>query len=227
MNNGAIATGMLEKMETTNARRVTSATVLQSTITTNGNFEFTPVSTETIRVQNVSNHFLNGHKMPTEDFSPRSFTTSTTSSIEPHATATLFSSLTREERTLRLLFPNLRNSTDGAGGSGLFAANGLLALLLTNLVSNDNIGVIAASLINRRTPAATGTPAAQPAMPVKNIANNFYGVGAPTNPQYTHAYASGYPYYYGYGYAWVIEKDVKLHIGMYLLNAMYLEGIRV
>ncbi|XP_054743788.1 uncharacterized protein LOC129248288 [Anastrepha obliqua] len=126
----------------------------------------------------------------------------TTSALNASPTTTTFMKPLNEGRTLGLLFPNLRNATGGAAaagtGAGLFGANGLLTLLLTNLGSNDNIGVIVASLISaiaerRRTATSAANTSA---MPVKNVSNNYFGAGA-ENPPYPYAYAGGYPYNYG------------------------------
>lgn len=113
----------------------------------------------------------------------------------------MLSSFTREARTLRWLFPLLRNATDSKDAPGLFGANGLLPLLLTNLLSNDNVGVIAASLINAlrdsaTTPAVTTVDAATTTS-VKNITNNFYSTQSYPYYYAGHKYYSPYGYYYG------------------------------
>lgn len=118
--------------------------------------------------------------------------------IRKQAVETALSALTREARTFRRLFPLLRNATDAPG---LLGDNGLLPLLLTNLLSNDNVGVIAASLISAlrdraTTPAAT-TAVATGTTAVNNTTNNFYST--PNSPYYYAGqnYYAPYGYYYG------------------------------
>ncbi|XP_054081220.1 uncharacterized protein LOC128919829 [Zeugodacus cucurbitae] len=196
VNYGSHAAGIINITTTRNATEITVGPV--NSHTTNE----TTTLTEVTAMGNVLS-IIKGQKLSTAETSAHKISKPTPSNPNTllAAAETVPSSLTREERTLRRLFPFLLNVTANTDAPGLLGDNGLLPLLLTNLLSNDNVGVIAASLISAlrdrtTTTAATNDVAAIPTTAsVQNITNNFY-----TTSSYPYYYAGNYsPYGYYYG----------------------------
>ncbi|XP_050316459.1 uncharacterized protein LOC126750772 [Bactrocera neohumeralis] len=199
VNYGSYAAGIINITTTKNDADIAIGPVKSHTTyeTTNYDTPTTILKAETA-MENVLS-IIKGQKPSTTETSARKVAKATTSNpstlVQKQAAEIALSSLTREARTLRRLFPLLRNAT---AAPGLFGDNGLLPLLLTNLLSNDNVGVIAAGLISalrdRVTTTAATTAAATGTTPVNNTTNNFY-----STPNYPYYYG-GQNYYAPYGY---------------------------
>ncbi|XP_049303227.1 uncharacterized protein LOC105227107 [Bactrocera dorsalis] len=201
VNYGSYAAGIINTATTKNdADIATGAVKSHRTYETTNYGTPTTILTAETAIENVLS-IIKGQKLSTAGTSARKVAKATLSNqthgtfAPKQAAETALSSLTREARTLRRLFPLLRNATDALG---IFGDNGLLPLLLTNLLSSDNVGVIAAGLLSalrdRVTTTAATTAAATGTTPVNNTTNNFY-----STPNYPYYYG-GQNYYAPYGY---------------------------